>query len=72
MRPPKAWKEEEEAISSQLKGFATDRWPRYGAGQKKVQAAQRPPKHMVLSNTLDSEFCVDCLEQALQTYGMPS
>ena len=24
-----------------------------------------------LSNTLDSGFCVDCLEQALQTYGIP-
>lgn len=24
-----------------------------------------------LSNTLDSGFCVDCLEQALQTYGVP-
>ena len=24
-----------------------------------------------LSNTLDSGFCVDCLEQALQTYGSP-
>jgi len=24
-----------------------------------------------LSNTLDSAFCVDCLEQALQTYGSP-
>jgi putative transposase len=24
-----------------------------------------------LSNTLDSGFCVDCLEQALQTYGAP-
>ena len=24
-----------------------------------------------LSNTLDSAFCVDCLEQALQTYGIP-
>ena len=24
-----------------------------------------------LSNTLDSMFCVDCLEQALQTYGTP-
>lgn len=24
-----------------------------------------------LSNTLDSEFCVDCLEQALQVYGQP-
>src|SRR5574337_529933 len=24
-----------------------------------------------LSNTLDSGFCVDCLEQALQTYGTP-
>jgi putative transposase len=24
-----------------------------------------------LSNTLDSEFCVDCLEQALQVYGTP-
>lgn len=24
-----------------------------------------------LSNTLDSGFCVDCLEQALQGYGMP-
>ena len=24
-----------------------------------------------LSNTLDSGFCVDCLEQALQTYGKP-
>jgi len=24
-----------------------------------------------LSNTLDSGFCVDCLEQALQAYGMP-
>ena len=24
-----------------------------------------------LSNTMDSGFCVDCLEQALQSYGMP-
>jgi len=24
-----------------------------------------------LSNTLDSRFCVDCLEQALKTYGVP-
>ena len=24
-----------------------------------------------LSNTLDSRFCVDCLEQALRTYGVP-
>jgi putative transposase len=24
-----------------------------------------------LSNTLDSRFCVDCLEQALQVYGTP-
>jgi putative transposase len=24
-----------------------------------------------LSNTLDSEFCVDCLKQALQAYGTP-
>jgi len=24
-----------------------------------------------LSNTLDSRFCVDCLEQALQTHGVP-
>ena len=24
-----------------------------------------------LSNTLDSEFCVDCLEQALRSYGTP-
>lgn len=24
-----------------------------------------------LSNTLDSEFCVDCLEQALRAYGVP-
>lgn len=24
-----------------------------------------------LSNTMDSRFCVDCLEQALQTYGVP-
>ncbi|KXS31613.1 MAG: Transposase [Candidatus Gallionella acididurans] len=24
-----------------------------------------------LSNTLDSGFCVDCLEQALQAYGTP-
>lgn len=24
-----------------------------------------------LSNTMDSRFCVDCLEQALQTYGAP-
>ncbi len=24
-----------------------------------------------LSNTLDSGFCVDCLEQALQAYGAP-
>lgn len=25
-----------------------------------------------VSNTLDSTFCVDCLEQALQTYGAPA